>query len=93
MNEILFSLGEMPVRIGAALIAFGALALLLLVAIVVVIAIATPAAISRAARMNTRGPASSPRSGGACTSHCARHGKDRPVTGVILGSLPARRVV
>jgi DNA recombination protein RmuC len=38
MNEILFILGDMPVRLGMALIAFGALALLLLVAIAVVIA-------------------------------------------------------
>ena len=38
MNEILFSLGDMPIRVGTALIAFGALALLLLVAIAVVIA-------------------------------------------------------
>lgn len=38
MNEILFSLGDLPIRTGAALIAFGALALVLLLAIAVVIA-------------------------------------------------------
>jgi len=38
MNEILFTLGDLPVRTGAALMAFGALALLLLAAIAVVIA-------------------------------------------------------
>ena len=38
MNEILFSLGDFPVRTGTALIAFGGLALLLLVTIAVVIA-------------------------------------------------------
>ena len=38
MNEILFSLGDFPVRTGTALIAFGGLALLLLVTIAIVIA-------------------------------------------------------
>jgi DNA recombination protein RmuC len=38
MNEILFMAGDLPVRAGAALIAFGGLALLLLASIVVVIA-------------------------------------------------------
>ena len=38
MNEILFMAGDVPVRVGAALIAFGALALLLLLAIAIVIA-------------------------------------------------------
>lgn len=38
MNEILFMLGDVPVRAGAALIAFGVLALLLLVIIAIVIA-------------------------------------------------------
>ncbi len=38
MNEILFMIGEQPVRTGAALIGFGALALLLLLAIAIVIA-------------------------------------------------------
>ncbi len=38
MNEILFMLGDMPVRAGTALIVFGVLALLLLVVIAVVIA-------------------------------------------------------
>lgn len=38
MNEILFILGDVPVRMSAALIAFGALALLLLLIIAVVIA-------------------------------------------------------
>src|SRR5262245_29035271 len=38
MNEILFMLGDAPVRAGIALIVFGALALLLLVVIAVVIA-------------------------------------------------------
>src|SRR5258708_23004829 len=38
MNEILFMIGDEPVRTGAALIGFGALALILLLAIAVVIA-------------------------------------------------------
>jgi DNA recombination protein RmuC len=38
MNEILFTVGELPIRTGAALIGFGALSLLLLVIIAVVIA-------------------------------------------------------
>src|SRR3954454_16162622 len=38
MNEILFMIGETPVTLGAALIGFGALALILLLAIAVVIA-------------------------------------------------------
>jgi DNA recombination protein RmuC len=38
MNEILFSLGDMPIRTGTALIAFGSLALILLAAIAIVIA-------------------------------------------------------
>jgi DNA recombination protein RmuC len=38
MNEILFTLGDLPVRTGQALIGFGALALLLLMVIVLVIA-------------------------------------------------------
>src|SRR4051794_38780708 len=38
MNEILFMIGELPVHTGAALIGFGALALLLLLTIAVVIA-------------------------------------------------------
>ena len=38
MNEILFMLGDMPVRAGVALIGFGALALLLLLVIAMVIA-------------------------------------------------------
>lgn len=38
MNDILFMLGDMPVRTGAALIVFGVLALLLLVVIAIVIA-------------------------------------------------------
>src|SRR3954447_1882386 len=38
MNDILFVMGELPVRTGAALIGFGALALLLLVMIAIVIA-------------------------------------------------------
>ena len=38
MNEILFMIGDLPVRTGAALIGFGALALLLLLIIAVVIA-------------------------------------------------------
>jgi DNA recombination protein RmuC len=38
MNDILFSLGDMPIRTGAALITFGALALVLLLAIAIVIA-------------------------------------------------------
>lgn len=38
MNEILFVAGDLPVRVGDALIAFGALALMLLVTIAVVIA-------------------------------------------------------
>lgn len=38
MNEILFTLGDLPVRMSAALMAFGLLALLLLAAIAVVIA-------------------------------------------------------
>src|SRR6201986_4428099 len=38
MNEILFMLGDMPIRTGGALIGFGALALILLVIIAVVIA-------------------------------------------------------
>ncbi len=38
MNDILFMLGDVPVRTGAALIAFGALALVLLLIIAVVIA-------------------------------------------------------
>jgi len=38
MNEILFVAGDLPVRVGDALIAFGVLALMLLVAIAVVIA-------------------------------------------------------
>ncbi len=38
MNEILFTIGDEPVRTGAALIGFGALALILLLAIAVVIA-------------------------------------------------------
>src|ERR1700710_1885804 len=38
MNEILFMIGDEPVRIGAALIGFGALALILLLTIAVVIA-------------------------------------------------------
>src|ERR1700709_1476267 len=38
MNEILFTTGEEPIRTGAALIGFGALALILLLTIAVVIA-------------------------------------------------------
>ena len=38
MNDILFMLGDLPVRTGAALIAFGALALVLLLVIAIVIA-------------------------------------------------------
>jgi len=38
MNEILFSIGDLPIRMGAALIGFGTLALLLLLGIAVVIA-------------------------------------------------------
>jgi DNA recombination protein RmuC len=38
MNEILFTIGDLPVRIGAALTGFGALALLLLTIIAIVIA-------------------------------------------------------
>ncbi|GAC1501965.1 MAG: hypothetical protein NVS2B1_10680 [Bradyrhizobium sp.] len=38
MNEILFTIGDLPVRGGAALIGFGALALLLLLTITIVIA-------------------------------------------------------
>ena len=38
MNEILFMIGDLPVRTGAALIGFGALALLLLLIIAIVIA-------------------------------------------------------
>jgi DNA recombination protein RmuC len=38
MNEILFVIGDLPVRTGAALIGFGALALLLLLSIAIVIA-------------------------------------------------------
>jgi len=38
MNDILFMLGDMPVRTGAVLIGFGALALLLLLVIAIVIA-------------------------------------------------------
>ena len=38
MNEILFMVGDLPVRTGAALIGFGALALLLLLCIAIVIA-------------------------------------------------------
>ena len=37
MNEILFDIGDLPVRTGAALIGFGALALLLLLIITIVI--------------------------------------------------------
>lgn len=37
MNEILFMTGDMPVRVGAALITFGALALVLLLTIAIVI--------------------------------------------------------
>src|SRR5512140_2784023 len=38
MNEILFTIGDLPVRTGAALIGFGALALFLLVTIAIVVA-------------------------------------------------------
>ncbi len=38
MNEILFMIGDLPVRAGVALVAFGTLALVLLLAIAVVIA-------------------------------------------------------
>ena len=38
MNEILFMIGELPVRTGEALIGFGVLALILLLVIAVVIA-------------------------------------------------------
>jgi len=38
MNEILFSIGDLPIRMGAALVGFGTLALLLLLGIAVVIA-------------------------------------------------------
>src|SRR6201747_1934769 len=38
MNEILFVIGDLPVRVGTALIGFGALALLLLLIIAIVIA-------------------------------------------------------
>jgi DNA recombination protein RmuC len=38
MNEILFSIGDLPIRVGAALIGFGLLALALLVVIAIVIA-------------------------------------------------------
>ena len=38
MNEILFMIGDLPVRTGAALIGFGALALVLLLTIAIVIA-------------------------------------------------------
>ena len=38
MNEILFTIGDLPVRTGAALAGFGAVALLLLLVIAVVIA-------------------------------------------------------
>src|SRR5260370_17164762 len=38
MNEILFMIGDLPVRTGVALIGFGALALLLLLIIAIVIA-------------------------------------------------------
>jgi hypothetical protein len=38
MNEILFMIGDLPIRTGAALIGFGALALLLLLIIAIVIA-------------------------------------------------------
>ncbi len=38
MNELLFTIGDLPVRTGAALIGFGALALLLLLTIAIVIA-------------------------------------------------------
>src|SRR5258708_22851601 len=38
MNEILFVIGDLPIRTGAALIGFGALALLLLLIIAIVIA-------------------------------------------------------
>src|SRR5450432_3078895 len=38
MNEILFIIGDLPVRVGAALIGFGALALFLLLIIAIVIA-------------------------------------------------------
>ena len=38
MNDILFMIGDMPVRTGLALIAFGALALLLLLSIAIVLA-------------------------------------------------------
>ena len=38
MNEILFVIGDLPVRTGSALIGFGALALLLLLSIAIVIA-------------------------------------------------------
>ncbi len=38
MNEILFIVGDLPIRVGEALIGFGALALVLLLAIAIVIA-------------------------------------------------------
>ena len=38
MDEILFMIGDLPVRVGAALIGFAGLALLLLLSIVIVIA-------------------------------------------------------
>ena len=38
MNEILFTVGDLPIRVGEALIGFGALALVLLLAIAIVIA-------------------------------------------------------
>src|ERR1700744_2922761 len=38
MNEILFTIGDLPIRTGAALIGFAALALLLLLTIAIVIA-------------------------------------------------------
>ncbi len=38
MNEILFMIGDLPVRMSAALIGFGVLALLLLLSIAVVLA-------------------------------------------------------
>ena len=38
MNEILFTIGDLPVRTGAAMIGFGALALTLLTIIAIVIA-------------------------------------------------------